>query len=106
MKIDIDMEPLRQRSDGRNKAHWVLGNVDYGNGESGTLLYIKSSMTGDEPEDLRRYREQNRAFPHQSTADQFFNETQFEAYRMLGEHIASGAFALEDGIGAFRTLMT
>ncbi|HSB26579.1 MAG TPA: hypothetical protein VLE19_01930, partial [Pyrinomonadaceae bacterium] len=26
-------------------------------------------------------------FPHQSTADQFFDEPQFESYRILGSHI-------------------
>ncbi len=31
-------------------------------------------------------------FPHHSTADQFFTETQFEAYRALGEHIGDKLF--------------
>ncbi|MCL4802487.1 MAG: hypothetical protein KJ025_23065, partial [Burkholderiales bacterium] len=26
-------------------------------------------------------------FPHQSTADQFFDEPQFESYRKLGHHV-------------------
>jgi hypothetical protein len=26
-------------------------------------------------------------FPHQPTSDQFFDESQFESYRKLGEHI-------------------
>src|SRR4029077_19028647 len=30
-------------------------------------------------------------FPHQSTSDQFFTETQFESYRHLGMHIANTA---------------
>jgi hypothetical protein len=25
-------------------------------------------------------------FPHESTVDQFFSESQFESYRMLGRH--------------------
>ena len=29
-------------------------------------------------------------FPHQHTADQFFDETQYEAYRSLGYHITKG----------------
>jgi hypothetical protein len=30
----------------------------------------------------------NPDFPHESTSDQFFNETQFECYRALGYHAA------------------
>ena len=31
-------------------------------------------------------------FPHESTANQFFSESQFESYRVLGEHIARDVF--------------
>jgi hypothetical protein len=34
-------------------------------------------------------------FPHESTADQWFDESQFESYRALGYHIADKA--LGDG---------
>ena len=37
---------------------------------------------------IREYRHRNPTFPHQTTADQFFDEDQFEAYRALGLHIA------------------
>ncbi len=37
------------------------------------------------------YFKKNPKFPHQSTADQYFDEVQFEAYRMLGEHIGKQA---------------
>lgn len=37
------------------------------------------------------YFRKNPRFPHQSTADQYFDEVQFEAYRMLGEHIGKQA---------------
>ena len=33
----------------------------------------------------------NPTFPHQSTADQWFDELQFESYRALGEHIGRDA---------------
>jgi len=35
---------------------------------------------------IEEYRSRNDDFPHQSTADQVFDEAQFEAYRSLGEH--------------------
>jgi len=31
------------------------------------------------------------AFPHQSTGDQWFDESQFESYRALGYHIAKSS---------------
>ena len=45
-------------------------------GERGTLLYLKSTLTGDESPYVRAYHEAQPAFPHESTANQFFTETQ------------------------------
>ena len=53
---------------------------------------MKSSLTGNEGEFLRRYRIDDPAFPHDPTADQFFSEARFEAYRSLGEHIGDKLF--------------
>lgn len=54
--------------------------------EDGVLIYIKPACYGDEPRDIYEYFKGNEAFPHESTADQFFSESQFESYRMLGVH--------------------
>jgi hypothetical protein len=59
----------------------------------GLLLYIKLSVTGNEPELIRRYRTMHPDFPHQTTLDQFFDEEQVEAYRELGAHVATGLFS-------------
>ncbi|MEM8913446.1 MAG: hypothetical protein AAGC97_16895 [Planctomycetota bacterium] len=61
------------------------------------LLYIKSTTTGDEPTDVRSYQAQNPDFPNESTADQFFDEPQFESYRRLGEHIGDTIFQTSKG---------
>ena len=39
------------------------------------------------PADVLAYWADHDDFPHQSTADQFFEESQFESYRALGEQI-------------------
>jgi predicted acylesterase/phospholipase RssA len=88
ISIAIDVDPLRPGADGLTAAHWVAGRIDYGAGQTGRLIYIKSSLTGDEPEAIRAYRRQCPSFPQESSANQFFTEAQFEAYRALGEHIA------------------
>jgi hypothetical protein len=55
--------------------------------ENGILLYVKPALSGDEPTDIYNYSQTNRGFPHESTSDQWFSESQFESYRMLGSHI-------------------
>jgi glutamate/tyrosine decarboxylase-like PLP-dependent enzyme len=47
------------------------------------------SLTGDEPVDVLEYHSSHADFPHESTANQFFDEAQWESYRRLGEHIGS-----------------
>lgn len=86
--IEIDLDGLRKGENGFSKKHCAMGKIFYGGGETGYLLYIKSSLTGDENEYIREYRSKNNDFPHESTGDQFFDEAQFEAYRALGYHIA------------------
>jgi hypothetical protein len=52
----------------------------------GWLLYLKAAYYGTEPPDIYEYARANPQFPHESTVDQFFSESQFESYRMLGLH--------------------
>ena len=55
--------------------------------QDGFLLYIKPAFYGSEPVDVYNYGTLNEQFPHETTGDQFFSESQFESYRMLGSHI-------------------
>ncbi len=100
IEIEINLDALRLRacadSDDEGDVstnHWAVGRITYpeldenGDNETGHLLYFKSSFTGDEGEVIREYRHRNPDFPHESTADQMFDEGQFEAYRALGQHI-------------------
>ncbi len=52
----------------------------------GILIYLKPALVGDEPIDIYNYAATNQMFPHESTGDQWFSESQFESYRMLGLH--------------------
>lgn len=55
---------------------------------TGWLLYIKPTYHGtSEGVDVRSYAADHPAFPHESTTDQWFSESQLEAYRALGAHI-------------------
>ena len=65
----------------------ATATIRYPDGSTGCLVYVKPTVCGDEPLDLREYARHNPPFPQQSTADQFFDEAQWESYRKLGEHI-------------------
>lgn len=94
-EIDIDIAGITNRGEGRfSKVHFATGDITYAGDKkpSGKLLYIKSSITGSEPVDVHEYAVKNSTFPHQTTADQFFDEEQFESYRKLGLYIADQAF--------------
>ncbi|MEN9893646.1 MAG: hypothetical protein RLY78_3941 [Pseudomonadota bacterium] len=96
----------------RNGRPWCTGRIAYGDADGplardGLLVYLKPALWDGLPLDLLRYAQSlptSRAgFPHQSTADQFFDEAQFESYRMLGLLSALQPFAdgrwppLDDG---------
>jgi hypothetical protein len=55
----------------------------------GELLVIKPWLPEDTPAEVCAYKAANPAFPHDSMADQFFSESQFESYRRLGEHVTA-----------------
>ncbi len=73
--------------------HSALGVIHYPDGEDGLLLYVKSSLTGDESDYVMNYKQRNSMFPHESTGDQFFSEEQFEVYRALGFHAVENFFS-------------
>jgi len=60
--------------------------VDGADAPDGIIVYIKPACYGDEPRDIYEYFKTNPTFPHESTSDQFFSESQFESYRMLGAY--------------------
>ncbi len=60
--------------------------MDGADAPDGVIVYLKPACYGNEPRDIYEYFKSNQTFPHESTADQFFTESQFESYRMLGVH--------------------
>jgi hypothetical protein len=98
VRIDINLDDLRLNGQRLSRSHFRFCRIFYpreGRGsrdDIGYLLYVKLSLTGNEGEFIRRYRLDNPTFPHDSTADQFFTEVQFEAYRTLGEHVGEKLF--------------
>jgi hypothetical protein len=78
-----------------SKRHVAVGRIDYHEGDQGWLVVFKSTLTGDESEPIKNYQREHAIFPHQTTADQFFDDAQFESYRVLGWHLTTKAFESE-----------
>jgi hypothetical protein len=94
VEIAINVSALRPAQKfGPCAVHFAVGSIKYpGIDRLGTLIYIKNSLTGDETVDIQHYKSSHPEFPHQSTADQWFDEPQFESYRRLGHHIGLNVF--------------
>jgi len=78
------------------KRGFALASIEYPCKEGcknivGLLLYIKTSLTAGLPSDLYGYKAKHPSYPDQPTADQFFDEAQFEAYRELGYQTTKNA---------------
>jgi hypothetical protein len=67
---------------------FLVGRIWYPNGRHGLFVYLKPRLSTREPADVAEYAARRKraggAFPHDTTADQFFDESQFESYRILG----------------------
>ncbi|MBI3657191.1 MAG: patatin-like phospholipase family protein [Acidobacteria bacterium] len=86
--IEFIKEPKLHNRPGEPGKHVAMLRIWYGANEEGRILYIKPAFSGVESIrslDVAHYAASHREFPHESTSDQFFNETQFESYRRLGE---------------------
>jgi hypothetical protein len=89
--IEMRRFDIHSRNDEQTGRHCAVGEILYDrvDGPSaprGLLIYIKPAITGDEPRDVFNYKETSALFPHEPTSDQWFSESQFESYRMLGLH--------------------
>jgi hypothetical protein len=74
------------------KRGWAVGTIKYpGTNSQGILLYLQATPIAGMNADTVSYWRRNPDFPNQTTADQFFDEEQLEAYRELGLGIAQTA---------------
>jgi len=116
-KIVINFEDIRPQGGVQSVKNFAVGDILYDPqnpadvGSKAKLIYIKTSMpmryiesTGTQPsaektkekekqrglpDDVWRYYDLHPTFPHQSTADQWFDQLQFESYRALGQYIGN-----------------
>jgi hypothetical protein len=89
-----DLQVLRNRptkDDGAAETipYYAVGTIHYKGAdgeacENGHVLYVKPAYHGTEGAGIRSYATAHPEFPHESTLDQWFTESQFESYRSLG----------------------
>jgi len=90
LKIPIDFEPGSFEALREKTARFAVARIGYHEVDrtraEGRLIYLKPMIRGNESPDVLSYRANHPDFPHQSTGDQFFDESQTESYRALGAH--------------------
>ena len=84
---------------GLAKVHGMCGTIHYSSAHlrmlgwsdedidarsDGVIVWVKPVLTKKDSVDVRQYKLENKEFPQQTTADQWYDESQFESYRALG----------------------
>jgi hypothetical protein len=95
---------MTAQGQGHGNPHAAVGYIRYSAVDpalrDGRLLYVKATLSGDEPVDVMAYAAAHPAFPHEPTSNQWFGEAQLESYRALGRHtIDSVARTMPAGSG-------
>ncbi len=104
-EIIIDTSAIRISAIDANKGqkqcmkHWTIGQIKYIDDDIGYIIYLKSSLDGKDPENLRQYQGLNPEFPQEPTLDQFFSIEQFDSYRELGLHVFSSMISELSRVG-------
>jgi hypothetical protein len=98
--IDLDLDKVMPGDDGMSGCAYAIGKIIYPaqtllgkptpEPVVGSVLYLKSVLTGKEPSDILNYRREHPAFPSDTTLNQWFTESQFESYRRLGQWVGEG----------------
>jgi hypothetical protein len=111
-EIELNLDPFIQTNGGKGDQCFAVGKIHFSKEHllslehtsedsfdekslTGKIVYFKPAVMGDVTPDVRQYGLENRNFPQQGTANQWFDEAQFESYRRLGELCANRAFDSE-----------
>jgi hypothetical protein len=76
---------------GHARALAALATATYANGVVATIYLCKAAVVDDLPPDVLAWAHAHASFPNDSTANQFYGDREFEAYRRLGYAAAQEA---------------
>lgn len=99
-EIEISIDDLLNPA----KKHFVVGTIRYSDvhadmlgltpdERTGVIIVVKPNRTPGASVDVLQYGYSNEDFPQQTTADQWYDEQQFESYRRLGVISGTSLFA-------------
>jgi len=91
-------ELIPEEKDKPAKRDVVTATIAYpdtadGPGPTGTLVYVRNTVTPSSPWDAKAHQQSDPRFPNNSTVDQLYTDQKFEAYRVLGEQAGNNAVA-------------
>ena len=101
ISIDFTREiEIRSNEEHKPGLYCAVATINYQKADgvgvsNGTLIYIKATKHAGGaplPYDVYSYSKASGTFPHESTSDQWFSESQFESYRVLGRHAVAQIF--------------
>ena len=91
----VDRNRLGQSgTKGHAKALAAVATATYANGVVATIYLCKAGVVDDLPLDVLAWARSHASFPNDSTANQFYGDREFEAYRRLGYAAAQEALTL------------
>lgn len=94
VKVTMNLSILKDNESAERGLVPVVGKVTYPDCPyDGWIIYVRARLLDDSRLDpvVVNYHWRSKDFPNESTADQFFSDEQFEAYRSLGNCIANTA---------------
>jgi hypothetical protein len=85
--------PLASLNARVSKKAVITGAIKYPEKDAplGTLIFAQATLTTDLPYQVLEYSQDDLGFPRDSTADQWFNSQQFDAYQQLGRYLGQQA---------------
>jgi hypothetical protein len=71
----------------------IIGDIKYPERDAppGKLIFAQAALTTGLPYQVLEYCQNDPGFPRDSTADQWFNSQQFDAYQQLGRYLGQQA---------------
>ncbi len=107
INIEIDLSEFLPRQNPPHPAqHFVVGKIHYPPSDvhahsgphEGVLIVLKPNIVPGDPVDVAGYCKTNPHFPHDATANQWYDEAHFENYRALGQTTVRAASTAIEGV--------
>jgi hypothetical protein len=85
VEISIDLSKLGDAATHvESQRSFFVGRISYRDVKPGVIIYVRARVNNGLPVDVKSFKNLNPDFPNEPTVNQWFQESQFEAYRCLG----------------------